>query len=922
MLDSILRFSRSHKDILKVYEFQIPYYFTQNQPLKAIEIALNILGILGFNLPKKPNKIDIIFSIARVSLAKGRRSIADLSNLPLLEDHDQLAAMRILMAVIPATFVASPELFPVAIAKMVEISLKHGNSPYSIFAYNSFGTLQCGALGNFSAGYAYSQLALELLEKLNALEFKSKVYMVFNAFNRPWKDHLNRSTLMLSEGVNSGLETGDIEYVGHCASFFCIYIFLIGENLDSVANRQIEYTRITAKCKQNFQFFHARIWQQVVNNLLGKSDDPLILFGEYFNEEEFYNKISSYNNNLVNIAFYCAKSFLSLLFNEYNESIYYSNSLDQISKSVPGIIYIALNNFYHSISLLCGCSTLISFQQSDVLERVDSQQKQMKKWALSCPENFLHKYQLVEAEKARVLCHKHEAMEFYDLAIKSASRSGYIQEEAMANERAAEFYFAIGKEKIAKVYLTDAYYGYAKWGAISKLTQLQRVYPEIFLTLQRSSQSSSSVQTTESLATTTSLINLDLATVLKASQAISEEIVLDHLLDKLMQVLMQSAGAQTVSLILRRDNKFVIEASASDHHKSIRQSIPISSSDQIPVSVINYVARTLDFVISGEATIESNFSNDSYIQQHMTKSLMCLPMLNQGHLIGMVYLENNLTYDAFRSDHLEILRLLCAQAAISLENAYLYEDLQQSQAREQAERDINELKSRFISMTSHEFRTPLTAILGTTELIKHYGQAWDTDKQHSYLDRIQKNVKHMTGMLDDVLVLSKADVGKIEFNPKPMDLTVFCHSLAEEFQLNTKRDQTIEFAVEGENSSTCADEKILRQILSNLLSNALKYSPEESIIRFDLKLSDEEAIFYVQDQGIGIPEVDQQHLFESFHRATNVGQIQGTGLGLAIVKKSVELHGGTITFDSIAEQGTTFIVNLPITAKALPPVSD
>ncbi|UJB70658.1 GAF domain-containing sensor histidine kinase [Acaryochloris sp. 'Moss Beach'] len=209
-----------------------------------------------------------------------------------------------------------------------------------------------------------------------------------------------------------------------------------------------------------------------------------------------------------------------------------------------------------------------------------------------------------------------------------------------------------------------------------------------------------------------------------------------------------------------------------------------------------------------------------------------MPLIKQGQLVGLAYFENNLATNIFRKDQLEVMNILSSQAAISLENAYLYDDLTVSRQREKAEREINELKSRFISMTSHEFRTPLTAILGTTELIKHYGQGWETEKQHSYLDRIQRNVKHMTGLLDDVLVLSKADVGKTEFNPVSIDLTVFCSSLVEEFQLNTKRGQNIEYVLEGKQTTCFSDEKILRQILSNLLSNAIKYSPESSIVCF------------------------------------------------------------------------------------------
>lgn len=916
LLSMILSHAQKREDTIRAYELQIPYFFTQNQPTKAIDIALKILRILGIRIASEPSNIDILLSIIKVRLAQGFKSIEDFENLPEMEDIDKLAAMRVLMAVIPAAFVASPSLFPVAISKMVELSLRHGNAPISIFAYNSFGTLQCGALGNIPVGYRLSLLALKLFDEFNAQELKAKVLMVFNAINRPWKDHINQSIKMLPEGVQAGLEIGDIEYVGHCSAFYSIYLFLSGQPLDDVIDKQSQYGDLLKANKQHFQHTHTNIWRQVVANLLMSNTEPFHLEGEHFKESIQLHEILESKNELVIFPAFLAKSFLAYTFNCFEIALENSNLAHKHIGGVTGFIYVALNNFYCSLSHLAIIPNLSNQERKRSFKQVKLNQKKMKKWAYHCQDNFLHKYQLIEAETAKCFSQHQKAMHWYDLAIQSASKSGYIQEEAMANERAAEFYFEIGRAKVAQVYLTDAYYGYAKWGAIAKVHQLQEKYPEIFSRLQKSSQTTCSIQTTESSSTTTGLIDLDLASVLKASQAISEEIILDQLLEKLMQVLMQSAGAQSIFLILERSNHFVIEASAKKEQKSIRQSIPVTTSEQVPCSIINYVARTLDPVFLGNAST-SNFSNDPYIQTSQTKSLLCLPMINQGHLMGMVYLENNLAYDAFRGDHLEVLRLLCAQAAISLENAYLYEDLQQSQAREQAEREINELKSRFISMTSHEFRTPLTAILGTTELIKHYGQDWGTKKQHTYLDRIQKNVKHMTGLLDDVLVLSKADVGKIEFTPKPLELVTFCSNLVEEFQLNTKRDQHIEFEVQGSPPHSYADEKILRQILSNLLSNAIKYSPENTVVQFDVSFAEDEVTFFVQDQGIGIPEADQQHLFESFHRATNVGQIQGTGLGLAIVQKSVELHRGTITFDSVAEQGTTFIVKLPITAEAL-----
>jgi len=228
------------------------------------------------------------------------------------------------------------------------------------------------------------------------------------------------------------------------------------------------------------------------------------------------------------------------------------------------------------------------------------------------------------------------------------------------------------------------------------------------------------------------------------------------------------------------------------------------------------------------------------------------------------------------------------------------------------EKELNELKSRFVAMTSHEFRTPLSTILSSSELLEHYRHKWTEEKQLLHMHRIQTAVKHMTEMLNNVLVIGKAEAGKLDFIPVPFDLVKYCHYLVEELQLNVNNQHAISFIRQDDSMPCCMDEKLLEHILSNLLSNAIKYSPTGSTVRFSLTLKDGLAVFTIQDQGIGIPPEDLPHLFESFHRATNVGNIQGTGLGLAIVKKCVDTHNGEIAVKSEVGVGTIFIVTLPL----------
>ena len=243
------------------------------------------------------------------------------------------------------------------------------------------------------------------------------------------------------------------------------------------------------------------------------------------------------------------------------------------------------------------------------------------------------------------------------------------------------------------------------------------------------------------------------------------------------------------------------------------------------------------------------------------------------------------------------------------------------------EKKLNELKSRFVTMASHEFRTPLASILSSAELLEHYSHKWSEDKKLNHLHRIQASVKHMTELLNDVLLLGKADAGKLKLNPTKINLSQFCQELVEEIQLTTETHQIIfqvesclevdggcgqqSDATENEWATVYMDEKILRHILNNLLSNAIKYSPDSDQVIFDLICQSRQAIFQIRDFGIGIPPSEQDRLFDSFHRANNVGSIPGTGLGLPIVKRSVDLHGGTIAMNSQVGVGTTVSVTLP-----------
>jgi class 3 adenylate cyclase len=311
----------------------------------------------------------------------------------------------------------------------------------------------------------------------------------------------------------------------------------------------------------------------------------------------------------------------------------------------------------------------------------------MKKWAGHAPVNYQHKFYLVEAERARVLGQTQAARDYYDQAINLAHENEYLNEEALAHELAANFYLTQGQTRLAHHYLRDAHYTYLRWGASAKVKDLESRYPQFLVQVETRSRELPVLTTPTADSSETASTTLDLASVLKASQAISGEIMLDQLLGKLMKVVIENAGAQQGYLILEEAGGWVIEAEATLKETSAEakapygqaeaevmalQSMPVEQSEKLPLAVINYVTRTKEHIVLNDASHEGMFTQDSYISRNQTKSILCAPLINQGKLSGILYLENNLTTGAFTPNRLEVLNVLSAQAAISIENARLY----------------------------------------------------------------------------------------------------------------------------------------------------------------------------------------------------------------------------------------------------------
>ncbi len=689
LAETILQQANTLLDRVKAREIKTQIYTAQNQPLKAIDTGLEALEMLGIGLFNPSDTPD--GTLRERNFVVQLPSSDRLADFPTMADPNQLAAMRILVTISPAVYFSRPDILPNVILTMVMLGIEQGHCVQSTYAYATYGLFMCGAPGNMDTGYYAGQLAMQLLEQLNANSLRSKVGFQVNSFIRHWKEHARETIPSLRLAIQTGLEIGDLEHVGSCAAYACAHLFFIGEPLESLEQQQAQYINLQTKFRLEHNAYRTKIWRQIALNFLGRSTSVLQLSGECFDEAEMLPYFRQVNNRNALFNTYVAKEILSYSFKDYELAIQNALLAEEYSRAGLGAMVSAIHKFYYSLILLSHYSKAEPSEQEQYLKQVAANQEKMRLWAHYAPENYQHKYALVEAELARVLGNYLKAMDDYDLAIQAARKQEYIQEEGLSYELAAELYLALGRTEIAQTYMTQAHYCYICWGALSKVKDLEARYPRLILITSNSRQLEAKNEPNKSKITSTSGSNssaLDLTTVLKASQAISGEIFLDKLLGKLMKIMIENAGATKGYLILETKGKLLIEAEGAVNLErvTVLQSIPVDSCQLLPTAIVNYVARIQKSVVLNDASSEGRFTKDPYIKEHNLKSVLCTPLINQGKLAAILYLENNLIAGAFTPNRLEIINLLSSQTSISIENARLYKNMT----------ELNQAYARFV----------------------------------------------------------------------------------------------------------------------------------------------------------------------------------------------------------------------------------
>ncbi|MEG4865208.1 MULTISPECIES: trifunctional serine/threonine-protein kinase/ATP-binding protein/sensor histidine kinase [unclassified Microcoleus] len=954
----VLKYAKNELDKIKVFEIQITACTMQTKLQEAVQIGREALRMLGLNLPESPVPLHIQQAMAQTVAYLGDKKIEDLINLPVMTNPRKLGTMRVLSSMFAATFIVEPVLLPLIVCQQVDLSINYGNSVFSAFGYANYGAILQRIIRDIESGDTFGQLALNLIDRLNALEFKSKILNLVAFVLMHGNHHVKDTLPLLEEAYQSALENGDLESLGYAAVNICQSLYFIGQELMPLEQKMANYNHLLFQLKQETVLTWNQIYQKTVWQLMDNADTSNLLLCETYNEEKLLRLLLKANDRVGLQHFYLQKLILAYLFGDIQLALDNAAQAELYLDGVAGFINVPEYHFYDSLARLAAYPQATNEDQEEHLFCASSNLRKLQIKSLSAPMNLQHKCDLIEAEIAQIFGDIVRAMEYYDRAIAGAQENGYIQIQALAAELAGAFYLSIGRERIAKTYLIEARYCYQRWGAQAKVRHLESKYPQ-WLTLASISTNIETRKSTSSACTTSDSAGvLDLTTAVKASQTLASEIVLDKLLAKMMKIVIENAGGETGFLILEKDGKLVIEASGSvdADRVAVMQSIPINFVDEereetlLSVAVVNYVARTQESIVLNDASREGQFTHAPYIIAFQPKSILCTPLIHQGKLSGILYLENNLTTGAFTPERLEILQLLSSQISISIENAQLYTNLQQfnqnleklvQQRTSELSQTLEDLKSAqkklvesekmaalggLVAGVAHEINTPIgigiTAASLLAEKVTKFFELYSKgqikrSELEKFLDTAMQSsnmiLSNLTRAADLIHSFKEVAVDQSSELQRTFNLKNYLEEILTSLTAKLRRTKH-KIEIKGdENIVLDSYPGVLCQIVTNLVFNSLVHAydgEDEGILAFDFKLEGDRLIFEYADNGKGVSPENLSKIFEPFF-TTKRGK-GGTGLGLHIIYNLVtQKLKGTITCESQLNKGTRFMMEFP-----------
>jgi PAS domain S-box-containing protein len=677
---------------------------------EAINLSDQTLQLLGSGLPLDNPTEFIQKTSADLKQQLCDKPLLSLLDVPLVVDPEKQALFKILGSIYGATYLIGTDLLPAATLMSIKLSLKYGHVPESCHNYAAYGFLLCDRFGDYALGYQFGNLALQLAEKLHSPVDRCRSAVFLFAHTFPWSKHIRELPSILTNNFEACLACGDIEYAGYSALHKIKMLFYQGIPLAKVQQEALPLLQFAQNTKNPLPTYTIQAVQRVIANLTRNTQDEWDFDINAVDEAKFVIHCQQASCFYVLCLYHIQKAFVFYLYGHFEEALYSLTLAKENLTFIPGHYAKALFNWYDSLIRISLYPTASEQTQLAYFKQIIQNQQQMEKWKDSCPENFAHKYILVEGELARIQGDFTQAETHYDQAIALAAHHGFIHECALTAERVAQYWLVRGKTLCAQGYLSTAFNGYKQWGAKRKLSMFKSQYESSLKETIPTTLSHLSINQETTLSSDT-LRFLDLSSILKASQTISGEIELSKLLRNMMQIIVENAGAQKGAvLFVEPDETLVVQAEyAADGTITTLQNIPLSRWANGARAVIEHVKREQKPLVIDDARKHEQFGYDPYISQTQAKSIFCVPLLKHTELRAILYIENNLLSHAFTPDRMQPVLVLTIQMAISLENArYVAEQIALNhQLTEQSTR--RQIAEQSLHAVTHDLKLALEA---------------------------------------------------------------------------------------------------------------------------------------------------------------------------------------------------------------------
>ncbi|RJP88878.1 MAG: GAF domain-containing protein [Desulfobacteraceae bacterium] len=902
LFDLLLERASTHEDKAGIYNHKMIMLASFARHEEAVLIGAAGLRLLGVNVPKKVGKLELISTLLSLKFKLRHTQTNELLDLPEIQDPRLLLILKMMMNMGLSAYFCHPYLASFLALHIFKLTLEHGNSSVSPFAYVIYGSALSAIFKDYLSGDRYGKLALTANKKFGSTQMTAKVLLYYANAITVWRQPIHQVISLNREGLASARETGDLNYAIYHIQSLIFTMLAAGKPLDEISDECGRFYEYVEQSHDIGALYYLISVQQFIKCVRGETVHIHSLNDEGFSEARHVKNMQPEDIRIILCRHYLIKLRLLFIMEEYDGALQAARHCSALQRFHMGTIIIPEYYFFHCLVLAAIYPSASIFKKTLYHRQINLFRNRLKQLAGHCPENFEDKYLLIEAELARINGQDRQAVSFYQQAIGAAKANGFTQNHAIACEAAAKYYLSRGFEDIAGPYMAKAMESYRYWGAATKVGQITKKF-SIILTTDHHPETFPSGQ------------HLDFNAIVTALQTISTEIILEDLLKSLMKIVLENAGASKVQLLSITLDRIFLEAEIHIDHREamIYKSLPAESRSDLFHPVLNYVKRTGTYVVVDDAGSHGDFPRDPYVMRHQPKSVLCLPVIRHSQMVALVYLENNITAAAFTPERIKVLRLLASQAAISLENSRLYEDViknekQLREVSEKQEQDALRYQGQLRSLSSEvSLAEERERRRIASDLHDRIGHALANASMKLRLVKDSVSSADVSKYIDAIHLLidqSIQDTQTLTFELSPPIL----YDLGLEAALDWLTEQTqqqhdIQVDFIDDLTLKPIDESLrilLFQATRELLHNVVKHA-RATKVRVAISRENAFVRIVIHDNGVG---------FEATKKETG---IKKGGFGLFSIQERLKHQGGSLEITSGPDTGSSVTIVSPMT---------